>query len=195
MRIACATAICLSSVALGQTYNELKMCLQDCINTTPPWTIARALCVADCTLNPPRRPGVLSQSSGYTPYGGTNVLDWTAGGMVTVAISMPDMPGAPVIDRIDFRLYNSTFSTLDPFGVFLASTPGNGMTSGVFSATFNSDLYKAMDGCVIIEVHNVGTEVIADSSAIYMIPAPAAALFPLVAPVIFVRGRRSHSAR
>ncbi len=194
--VVAASSACCATAMAGPAYQALKACLQNCINTTPRWSVARALCGADCLADYADSKISLStnidpSSSGYFAFGGVPTLDWTAGGLVSVVMNVIQTPLQAPIDRIDFRLFNEEFNTNTPFGQFLTSANGDGQSAGQFVGTFDSTPFKAMDGWVIAEIHYVGAgDEVDDVAGIYMIPTPSSLALAGLGALAVARRRR-----
>jgi hypothetical protein len=125
-------AICIPASARinGPDYQALKACLANCIATTDPWTVARALCGADCVAD-----YVDSKLSIASTNGGDGTLDSLAEYVVVdvprnfLALDL-DTSGDPIIS-IDWYLVRPGNTNPAPLG--------SGFSIGLIPAQFSGD--------------------------------------------------------
>lgn len=196
--IVVSTLITSAGVAeAGPAYQALKECLINCINTTPRFSLARALCGADCladyadtklgsqlAFNPnfEGTPGLVSTDTGdcLITDGFVSPID--------VLFSMPDAPAE--IASVSLRLFNDdNVGTVEDFGTLLGTMTPLGGDQFSFSLDPGS---LGPDGWLIAEVSYVGISDIDDVGVLaFKVPTPGSvAVMGLGAGVIAVRRRR-----
>ena len=127
--------LCVPTAKAGPAYQALKACLRNCIATTAPWTVARALCGADCladyadskiALNAGPNLGIAVASTGFSMIQGIPYLNLIGDLSATVSVDILHGP-APL--QVDYILVSDLHNPADPaFGMLLGSSnnAGNG---------------------------------------------------------------------
>ncbi len=149
-------SIFYASHANADTYAQYKACLRNCIATTDPWTVARALCGLDCTAAWADQKISINiniglSSTGFKDKGGVPNLLFSAGDSVTVDF---DILSGDTLSSVDLILVDDSNNPPDPsFGV-IVGTDSDGMDG--WSVTFDSTPFGQFSGFLIAQAHFVG---------------------------------------
>jgi hypothetical protein len=141
---------------------SLEDCIKDCIKNHKAFTDAFDKCIYVCNGGDPmywhspfRRYWDPVYCTGIGQLNDLPFLDWSAGGTVIVAFDINSSPLGQPIDYIDFRLFNHTFDSVEPFGTQLGVADGGGLLEGVFMCELDADPFRQMDGVVTALIHPV----------------------------------------
>ncbi|MBU0617393.1 MAG: hypothetical protein KKI02_06735 [Planctomycetes bacterium] len=148
----------LAQAAQADTYQQLKACLRNCINTTEAGSWARLVCVLDCyaawadqkvSINVDINPG----STGFGELEGHTYLLVDQAALATVVFDV--LSGDP-LERIDLILVNDEHNPDDPdFGILLGSDNDGG---DGWSVTFDPAAvgFTPWSGVLVGEAHFTG---------------------------------------
>jgi hypothetical protein len=142
-------SILLTDQVRADTYHQYKACLRNCINTTNPWTWARAKCGADCTAAWADQKisiniNISIASTGYNVRRDIPNLLVEAGSLVTVDF---DIETLDPLNSIELILVDDANNPDDPdFGTIVGTDVDGG---DGWSITFDSTPYGNFSGFLL----------------------------------------------